>query len=44
MKLDENRYLRLMEAGKPGPGKLERQAIQDMLIEALDEWFERRRI
>ena len=44
VKLDENRYLRLMEAGKPGPGRLKRRTIQDMLIEALDEWFERRRI
>jgi len=42
VKLDENRYLRLMEAGKPGPGRLRRRTIQDMLIEALDEWFERR--
>ena len=44
VKLDENRYLRLMEAGKPGPGRLRRRTIQDMLIEALDEWFERRRL
>jgi hypothetical protein len=44
VKLDENRYLRLMEAGKPGPGRLKRRTIQDMLIEALDEWFERRRL
>src|SRR5450755_4269970 len=38
VKLDENRYLRLMEAGKPSPGRLRRRTIQDMLIEALDEW------
>ena len=44
VKLDENRYLRLMEAGKPEPGRLKRRSIQDMLIEALDEWFERRRL
>ena len=44
VKLDENRYLRLMDAGKPGPGRLRRRTIQDMLIEALDEWFERRRL
>ena len=44
VKLDENRYLRLMEAGKPCPRRLKRRTIQDMLIEALDEWFERRRI
>ena len=44
VKLDENRYLRLMEAGKPGPGRLKRRTIQDMLIEALDEWFERRQL
>ena len=44
VKLDENRYLRLMEAGKPGPGRLRRRTIQDMLIEALDEWFERRQL
>ena len=44
VKLDENRYLRLMEAGKPGPGRLRRRTIQDMLIEALDEWFERRHL
>jgi hypothetical protein len=44
VKLDENRYLRLMEAGKPAPGRLKRRTIQDMVIEALDEWFERRRL
>jgi hypothetical protein len=44
VKLDENRYLRLMEAGKPGPGRLKRRTIQEMLIEALDEWFERRQL
>ena len=44
VKLDENRYLRLVEAGKPGPGRLRRRTIQDMLIEALEEWFERRQL
>src|SRR5262249_41466551 len=44
VKLHENRYLRLVEAGKPGPGRLRRRTIQDMLIEALDEWFERRQL
>jgi hypothetical protein len=44
VKLDENRYLRLVEAGKPAPGRLRRRTIQDMLIEALDEWFERRQL
>lgn len=44
VKLDESRYLRLAEAGKPGPGRLKRRSIQDMLIEALDEWFDRRGI
>lgn len=44
VKLDENRYLRLVDAGKPGPGRLRRRTIQDMLIEALDEWFERRQL
>ena len=42
VKLDENRYLRLAEVGKPGPGRLKRRTIQEMVIEALDEWFERR--
>jgi hypothetical protein len=42
VKLDEARYLRLAEAGKPGPGRLKRRTIQDMVIEALDEWFARR--
>jgi hypothetical protein len=42
VKLDENRYLRLADAGKPGPGRLKRRTIQEMVIEALDEWFERR--
>ena len=42
VKLDESRYLRLADAGKPGPGRLKRRTIQDMFIEALDEWFERR--
>ncbi len=44
VKLDENRYLRLADAGKPGPGRLKRRTIQEMMIEALDEWFERRGI
>ena len=44
VKLDENRYLRLAEAGRPGPGRLKRRTIQEMVIEALDEWFERRSI
>jgi len=44
VKLDENRYLRLADAGKPGPGRLRRRTIQEMVIEALDEWFERRGI
>lgn len=44
VKLDESRYLRLAEAGKPGPGRLKRRTIQEMVIEALDEWFERRGI
>ncbi len=43
-KLDETRYLRLADAGKPGPGRLKRRTIQEMVIEALDEWFERRGI
>ena len=42
VKLDENRYLRLAEAGRPGPGHLKRRTIQEMVIEALDEWFEKR--
>lgn len=42
VKLDASRYLRLAEAGKPGPGRLKRRSIQEMVIEALDEWFERR--
>lgn len=42
VKLDENRYLRLADAGKPGPGRLKRRSIQEMVVEALDEWFERR--
>ena len=44
VKLDESRYLRLAEAGKPGPGRMRRRTIQDMVIEALDEWFERRNL
>jgi hypothetical protein len=42
VKLDEDRYLRLADAGRPGPGRLKRRTIQDMVIEALDEWFEKR--
>ncbi len=42
VKLDEDRYLRLSDAGRPGPGRLKRRTIQEMMIEALDEWFERR--
>lgn len=44
VKLNEDRYLRLADAGKPGPGRLKRRTIQEMVIEALDEWFERRGI
>ena len=42
VKLDENRYLRLSDAGRPGPGRLKRRTIQEIMVEALDEWFERR--
>jgi len=42
VKLDESRYLRLAEAGRPAPGRLRRRTIQDIMVEALDEWFERR--
>jgi hypothetical protein len=42
VKLDEGRYLRLMEAGAPRPGRVRRRTIQDMFVEALDEWLERR--
>jgi len=44
VKLDEDRYLRLADAGKPGPGRLKRRTFQEMVIEALDEWLERRGI
>lgn len=44
VKLDEGRYLRLAEAGKPGPGRLKRRTIQEIMVEALDEWFERRNL
>ena len=44
VKLDENRYLRLADAGRPGPGRLKRRSIQEIMVEALDEWFERRGI
>ena len=44
LKLDEDRYLRLAEAGRPGPGRLKRRTLQDMIIEALDEWFEKRNL
>jgi hypothetical protein len=39
VKLDEGRYLRLVSAGAPAPGRLRRRTIQDMLIEALDDWL-----
>jgi hypothetical protein len=42
VKLDESRYLRLADVGRPGPGHLKRRTIQEMIIEALDEWFEKR--
>jgi len=42
VKLDEDRYLRLMQAGAPRPGRMRRRTIQDMLVEALDAWLERR--
>ena len=42
VKLDEGRYLRLVNAGQPGPGRLKRRTIQEMMVEAIDEWFERR--
>ena len=42
VKLDEERYLRLMDAGAPRPGRMRRRTIQDMLVEGLDEWLERR--
>ena len=42
VKLDEERYLRLMDAGAPRPGRMRRRTIQDMLVEALDEWLQRR--
>jgi len=42
VKLDESRYLRLADAGRPSPGRLKRRTIQDIMVEALDEWFERR--
>ena len=42
VKLDENRYLRLVKAGQQGPGRLKRRTIQEMVVEAIDEWFERR--
>ena len=41
VKLDEGRYLRLIAAGAPAPGRLRRRTIQDMLIEALDDWLAR---
>ena len=41
VKLDEGRYLRLVAAGAPGPGRLRRRTIQDMLVEALDDWLAR---
>ena len=42
VKLDEDRYLRLVNAGQPGPGRLKRRSIQEMMVEAIDEWFDRR--
>ncbi len=42
VKLDEDRYLRLADAGRPGPGRLKRRTIQEMMIEARDEWFDKR--
>ena len=42
VKLDEGRYLRLVNAGQPGPGRLKRRTIQEMMVEAVDEWFDRR--
>jgi len=42
VKLDEGRYLRLVNAGQPGPGRLKRRTIQEMMVEAIDEWFDRR--
>ena len=44
VKLDEDRYLRLVSAGQPGPGRLKRRSIQEMMVEAIDEWFERRNL
>ena len=44
VKLDEGRYLRLVNAGQPGPGPLKRRTIQDMMVEAIDEWFDRREL
>ena len=41
VKLDETRYLRLMQAGAPHPGHPRRRTIQDMLVEALDDWLDR---
>jgi hypothetical protein len=39
VKLDEGRYLRLAQAGAPRPGRLRRRTIQDIMVEALDEWL-----
>ena len=44
VKLDEGRYLQLTQAGAPRPGRLRRRTIQDMVVEALDEWLERRNL
>ena len=41
VKLDEDRYLRLTQAGAPRPGRLRRRTIQDMVVEAIDEWLAR---
>ena len=42
VKLDEDRYLRLQEAARPVPGRLRRRTTQEILTEALDEWFAKR--
>ena len=39
VKLDGERYLRLLAVGAPAPGRLRRRSIQDMIIEALDDWL-----
>jgi hypothetical protein len=42
VKLDEDRYLRLQEAGRPIPGRPRRRTTQEILTEALDEWLAKR--